>query len=326
MKRPFSRVLALCAVTLALASCATSVSMRLMKPPTLPMLEFQKVAMLPAGFTSDPQLGSALETALFRYSTSYRYRSREEEQVAQTLTNAVTTVLLDTKAYTVVSPDEVKRTISSGASVALAVDAYLCGEISFFNTNEQRDMIDVKGPDGTMRKEPVITRTVDLEYYLRVIRASDGAIVGQIKKHGTASDRQQGPDSWSRLRSSTDLARQIISSTTAYLNSDLAAHSVMERRVLAKDATKDPRMKEAEELVKGGSYKDALAAYQAVYAGNGNFAAGYNAALMIEILGDLPGAIDAMSVLASASGNPKAANELNRMRRSLADKQALGEL
>ncbi len=63
----------------------------------------------------------------------------------------------------------------------------------------------------------------------------------------------------------------------------------------------------------------ALDLFSRIYAETDNFAAGYNAAVLTKILGDLAAAIDLMDALYSSSGNPKAAKEKERMLRTLAD-------
>jgi hypothetical protein len=125
------------------------------------------------------------------------------------------------------------------------------------------------------------------------------------------------------------LAQRIINWELRYLNRDVAPWSIEEKRALMDETSKNKelkqRMKDAQALVKEGSYKSAFNAYVRIYEDTESLAAGYNAAIMTEILGDLPGAIERMWLLEEVTGNPKATAELARMRQTLAEGQALDE-
>jgi TolB-like protein len=84
-------------------------------------------------------------------------------------------------------------------------------------------------------------------------------------------------------------------------------------------------MKDALALVKSGSYRPALTRYQAIYSASGEFAAGYNAAIMAEVLGEMNNAIALMGSLYDDTGNPKARTELERMRSTLSDAMIVEE-
>lgn len=89
------------------------------------------------------------------------------------------------------------------------------------------------------------------------------------------------------------------------------------------------RFKEADALVKQNnspSYQSARTAYGSMYRDSGSFAAGYNEAVMAEVMGNLEEAVSLMSALYDATKNPKAANDLNRLKRDLREKEVLQEL
>jgi hypothetical protein len=92
-----------------------------------------------------------------------------------------------------------------------------------------------------------------------------------------------------------------------------------------KDKMKDPRMEQADELVKGKLYDAALEIFLDVWQDTGNVAAGFNAAILYEITGDLERAIAQMKELVRLTGEQKAMREYNRLLETQREQQRLQE-
>jgi hypothetical protein len=84
-------------------------------------------------------------------------------------------------------------------------------------------------------------------------------------------------------------------------------------------------MKTAKAMLKEKSFRSAYALYTDIYRDSLNFAAGFNAALCIEIAGDIEEAAALMRQLWEATGNPKAQTELARLQRLVADMVKINE-
>jgi hypothetical protein len=163
-------------------------------------------------------------------------------------------------------------------------------------------------------------RDVELEFTYRLVWARDGSIMDRLTLTGTETSKGEAVASLTPAR---DMARKIMDKALANMPRDIAPWTTTERRTLEKDQTKDPRMKKANALVKSGSYKTARDLYSSVYADSGNFAAGYNAAIATELLGNLEEAIGLMQRLNTATRNPKAQAESLRMEATLAESKTL---
>jgi hypothetical protein len=85
----------------------------------------------------------------------------------------------------------------------------------------------------------------------------------------------------------------------------------------SRDKVVKQRAKDAGALVKAGGYKSAQSAFMGIYQDTGSFAAGFNAALLIEVQGDLEGAAAFMQRLYNDTGNPKAVSETARLQRAM---------
>jgi curli biogenesis system outer membrane secretion channel CsgG len=200
------------------------------------------------------------------------------------------------------------------------VDAVFTGEVTEFSSHDSSEYHEATKYSKAYTS---YTREVTLSFSYRLIRARDSSIVGIINKSGEASSSSS--KSSGELQTPTVLAQGIVNSELALLNRDVAPWTAQEQRTLmdetSKDKTTKQRMKEANALVKEGSYKAAWNAYDLIYKDTGSFAAGYNRALLSEIQGDLSGAISYMQTLHMESGNPKAETELARMLRTQAEGQ-----
>jgi hypothetical protein len=82
------------------------------------------------------------------------------------------------------------------------------------------------------------------------------------------------------------------------------------------DDTKDEEMKKLDELTKKKFYADARDGYLTIWKNKQNVAAGYNAAIMMEITGDIDGAIALMTEVANTAKNEKALKEIDRLKKT----------
>jgi hypothetical protein len=245
-------------------------------------------------------------------------------QVAEALTGKAVEVIQSTRKFTIIDAAEVRQRQNANENLANFVDGLLSGELTnlaskdsstYHKATEKRDAY------------TTYTREVTLDFTYRLVRVRDGSLAGQITKTGSGSAYSDVAQK--ELASVFVIAQRIINTELRYLNRDVAPWSIEERRELMNETSKNKqlkqRMKDAQALVKEGSYKSAFNAYVKIYQDDESLAAGYNAAIMTEILGDLPGAIERMRLLEETTGNPKAATELARMRQTLAEGKAVDE-
>ncbi|GHV89135.1 hypothetical protein AGMMS50267_14950 [Spirochaetia bacterium] len=301
-----------------LGSCATSIPVTVTKPAIMNMRGIEKIAVVPFTIAYERSAGNYIDLIAAVFSKSASYNTVLEQQTAQALTGAVTDAILGTRAYTMIDSGMLSRLDQS--QYATVVDAYMIGEVTLLKITDSDYSEPVKNADGTTGFKMMRRRIADLEFTYRLIRAADGSIISQIKKTGTCKD--VSPDGRA-LRDEFDMVKEIISDELEYLNRDIAPWTIIEYRTLESEKPKSPNMKEAAALVKQRSYIQARDRFITIYEETGSFAAGYNAALVTEIAGDLQGGMERMAALSSATGNPKAAQELARMKRTQAEIDAL---
>ncbi|MDR2537176.1 MAG: penicillin-binding protein activator LpoB [Treponema sp.] len=287
---------------LGLGACATSIAVQVTKPPNMDTSGIERIAVMPFSTTG--------------YTTLDR-------QVAQELTSAVTEIVLRTGHFTLVDAADVARRQSMRESLVTYVDGIFTGEITSLRVNDSSKLQESKNKD----EKPTIiwTREVSLNFVYRISRTRDSSIIAQARKSDWATSSSY--DTRDYLEDPFVMAQRLIRYQLSNLARDIAPWTIQERRTLAQETSKDKalkqRMKDAERLVKERSYRSALNAFSAIYAETGSFAAGYNTAIMTEIVDSLPEAITLMQRLANATSNPKATSELARMQRTLAETETV---
>lgn len=170
---------------------------------------------------------------------------------------------------------------------------------------------------------PGTRKTFEFAYTLWVYRLADGAVLGSMDVVQTIVSEKEGSGSYLKVDSDEDMLNAAISASMADVARLFAPYSVRERRVFAKDPTKNARIAEAVKHAKKGEYRAALKLCDAVYAETELYAAGYNAALFAELSGDLAGAIGRMERLDASAGSADTARELQRLKGRLAESARL---
>jgi hypothetical protein len=322
MKIYVKRLLGICGSILlgaACFSCATSIPVRVTKLPRVDMRGIGKIAVLPFEFSYGHPAAASIDLYRLRLLSGYTYKTVLEQQVAQNITQTLRDAIFNTGAFTLIDAQALQK----AEDPAVLADAYLTGEVNEFSSRLETRIETGKNAKGEAVERKLIKRTVVLDFTYRVVRAGDGEIITQTHKQGRAESEGERTGTGPAVRSELELAKEIIADQLRYANRDFAPWTTTEYRTLEKDKAKDPRMKDADALVKQGNYTAAVGLYADIYQTTGNFAAGYNAALITEIASQMEQAIERMEQLFKDTGNPKAWSEASRMRQTQAEAEAL---
>jgi hypothetical protein len=268
-------------------SCATTVSIMVTKPPAWNTSAISRIAIIP-------------------------FTSRSDSQVAQFLTVTAAQNIQSTGKFTLIDYSEITRLERAGENIADHVDAIFSGQV---NRMESHDRVETsEGYGGKTYRS--YYRDVSLEFSYMLKRAGDGVIIGQTIREGSSTAYESES---SKLPAVYDIAKSIATAQLEYLKRDIAPWQNEEKRVFEEDKMKDPRMKTAKVMLKEKSFRSAYTLYTNIYKDSLNFAAGFNAALCTEIVGDIEDAAVLMRQLWEDTGNPKAQMELARMQSVIAD-------
>jgi len=249
-----------------------------------------------------------------------------EQKVGDYTTSQVILTLLNTGYFQLVSPQEVARAMQGGiSSSTTAVDigkavkaqAIVNGELYLLDTKDQEWIEERKITDASTGEEktvyvPMIKRTVWVGMTYQVVNTATGNVVASRSFQDEASTDRELANKRD-LPDVEDMYTRLVDQFMPQMAKQLAPYQVREHRTLMRDKTKDARMEQANELVKGKVYDSALEIFLNVWRGNANVAAGYNAAILYEVTGQLDAAIGQMKTVVDATADSKAMREYNRL-------------
>ena len=357
MKRNSLAIFPLFFVALLIVSCATtSVPVTRQKPSDFDLTGIKKIAILPVNFPKD--VGeSPVQDGIAKCASDYRWKIPAEHEISTYLITKLTNYLDKNSSYIIVDNSEIAKCIpidekaeaaknatfgkklenaakaifSSGeekpAQVLLdsttIVNAYVIFSITTMSSTHESVFGIGKNSAGKDESITTETKVLTFDYKMDIYRSSDSTLIGEKTESKVITTVETGPDAFFNVKTDKTLAIEAIDATFTDIVHAFLPYSVDETLVLEKDTNKNSDMKAADKLANKQKYAEALALYSKIYTATNSFAAGYNAALMTELSGDLPGAIAAMDALSQASGNPKAATELKRMQQTLSDQSRL---
>ena len=285
------------ALAVVLAGCATTVSFRVQRPPTLNTLGIQRMAVMPFSTTNNSSL---------------------QRQTAAWLTNESLLRIQGTNHFTLVNSSEIERMQAAGRNVENLADALFSGQVISVNVKDSTSQGSRKDKDGNTVTYTIYDREVQITYNYFLTRTRDGSLIGPVNKNFTANDSNEKR---MELKTAEVMIQELIQRSMAGLGRDIAPYTTTENRSLMKETSNDKvvkqRAKDADALVKAGNYKSAQNAFMGIYQDTGSFAAAYNAAILIEVQGDLEGAAALMQRVYSNTGNLKAATEIARLQRAM---------
>jgi hypothetical protein len=339
MRRIFFSIL-IVGLLMFVFGCSTSIPVTVTKPAEINMSGNRVVAVLDFRYpVKDKTITGKdlLEWAISKLTgLDLPKEMSVEQKVADHTTSQVIMTLLNTGYFQLVSPQEVAQAMQGGiSSSTTAVDigkavkaqAIVNGELYLLDDKDQQWVEERKITDANTGEEQtvyvkMIKRTVWVGMTYQVVNTATGNVVASRSFQNQASTDRELEDKRD-LPDVEDMYKRLVNLFMPQMAKQLAPYQVREHRTLMRDKTKDPRMEQADELVKGRVYDSALEIFLNVWQGNGNVAAGYNAAILYEVTGQLDTAIEQMKNVVDATADSKAMREYNRL---LTVKQEQGRL
>jgi len=287
-------------LVLIFSNCATTIDLKVQRPPTLNTAGIKRIAIMPFETVSHDRL----------------YR-----EMAQYVTSAAVSRINAMNYFTLVDASEIERLRNNNQSIENYVDALFIGKITRLESKDSTSLGQTKNKEGDIIYYTIFQRDVEIEFNYSVMRSRDGSLIGPVTRRGSSSSSSQNIG---EVRSATDLLRSIVDRQLGPLGRDIAPYTATESRELAKDTSKDKalqtEMKNALDQVKARNYLIAREAYLRIYDKYNSFAAAENASILHETLGDTLAAANLMQRVFEETGNPRAQEVLARLNRILQDK------
>jgi hypothetical protein len=290
-------------LVLIFTGCATTVELRVQRPPALNTAGIKRIAIMPFEAAS--------------HSGVYR-------EMAQYATTVTTNRIQALNYFTLVDSSEIERLRKNNQSIENYVDALFTGRITRIDSKDSTGQGQYKNKEGDIIYYTIYQRDAEIELNYSFTRSRDASLIGPVSKRGSNSSSSQNSG---ELRSTTDLLRSVVDRQLSLLGRDIAPYTAIENRALAKDKSKDKvlqaEMKDALAQVKAGSYRIALEAYLGIYERYKSLAAAENASILYEAFGDTRIAANFMQQVFDETGNPRAREVIARLNKILQDQAIL---
>jgi tetratricopeptide (TPR) repeat protein len=338
MKKHLNMIPALLLIVFLLTGCATTVAFDVLKPAEVNMADYKKLAI----YDFEPyDLDDAYFTNKFiieyllgeKQISTTGYRIYIDDEIAEYMTDQTIETLERTNYFDLVASEKMRDYLGYGRntvvsnrmlSETLGVDAVLIGEIQDMDYDERIDekekMVwiepteEVEGHYETVI-DAYFVQNVELRAYYNVIDVDTGNIIASKHLTGRDSNRTliKDPDTFSAPLLEP-MYRSIIRGFQDEIKRHLAPYYVREYRSMMKEKD-NPRFETAEQYIKSSQYKQALDLYTTMWYDSGSFAAGYNAAILYEVMGQYDSALALMKEVYDATRNPDAYEAYQRLQR-----------
>ncbi|WP_028974161.1 hypothetical protein [Spirochaeta cellobiosiphila] len=304
-------------LSLLVSGCATSIPVKMKRPSPMGLQKFNYVSVIPFEYDEE-NTKSIIEGKGFLEKILSALSGSQNNEDYSELTKLLTQELGNNVANSGFFSYIPFETLNE-ESKRDQIEVYISGKITSIEdrdieSKESETYTDDQGVEQT-RMVSYTTRSsvIQVNYY---IIDNDNVIISSKTSEATVESKEEHSID---LKSFEKLHKEAIEELVEIISDNLLPENYTAYRTLAKDKMKDERMEQAKEYVENGFYKDALVLYQLIYSDTGNFAAGYNGAILTEVLGDIDKAMEDMEALARSTMNKKAVNELKRMKNTKAE-------
>ena len=299
-------------------SCSTTVPVKVKRPAKLDMQGAQTLAVLPfQPRYVDVTLSQSNVRSLYSSSYSNDKDYRDKEEICSNITYALESTLASTEYYELQNSARVKVALERGTEIP--ADAYIYGYISDYTCS---DVLKNKKEVETEGAEPLYYRYVKARITYQIIKASTNRVIASdyytLEGDGSIVDKNRN-----RLETPYQILKSDINSMVITIGKQIQPYYETIHLSLLSDKTKNPEMKVADTLAEKGYIEQAQQKFEQIYREDGNFAAGYNSALLLEAMGELDEAKMQMEELVNITGNKQAIKALQNIEYELKQRERL---
>ncbi|MBN1649016.1 MAG: hypothetical protein JW874_13355 [Spirochaetales bacterium] len=327
-----------------ISGCRTAISVTVTKPAEVNMSGARNIAVFDftyprqyriTGMTSDDLFNRIIAAAIARD----RLRTDTlERRIADYMTNQLVSGLVGTEYFSVFTPNDVSAAMigadnpnlgMTDVGLLLGADAIIVGSVDSMDWSDEEYKKERKVYNSKTKKYHVVVerrikRTVEISVTYRVVNAETGSVIASESDTQTRNDDKELKDR-DRLADVDTLFKQAVDNMIPAITKKLAPYKVRETRFLKKDKMKDDRMEQADQFVKGAMYEKALNIFMQVWDDSQNIAAGYNAAIMKDVMGDLEGALEMMNIVLDKYADKEVMAQINRLKAAIEQRTQVEE-
>lgn len=295
-------------ILLAVTSCATSVPVTVTRPSEIDLNGAKSISVLPFQTSDSKNLeetGNNLIDVINVLAYIFDSSDPEETNSAEYLTDKLEQKLSSSSYLSLVASSTVKSALESKKKPP--VDVYLTGKFKNFDYHTDTTVTKETKNEKTYYTTHY-TKTVSTTVVYQIVNAKTNEVIGY--RSVDLSKTSNSYDDKTSLPHAYDLIKDELDRLTTRILREIQPYEETKYLSLLKDKTKNPELKTANELAKNGLIAESEAKYYSVYKSTGDFAAGYNAALLLQAEGKLADAKSLMTELVNTTGDKRAVSGL----------------
>lgn len=321
------------ALMLVLPGCGPMVRLHRMKPAEVDMSAMRRLAVLDFDYyrggvdsVGDFVVGILVRSVGLDYS-----KDHQVSEAAYYATDELLAALRDTKYFELVDSGKLRNVnLSNTANVekisrTLGVDAILAGDLDNIgcereNFTKEKKVYDPFKKQDVIVQVPWVRQNCSLTLSYRIIRSTGNTLV--VKKSFSEYRNEKVLErNLSNLHEPKHWYLEMIDKIIPKIARQLAPYEITETRFLKVDKTHDPTMKRASALAEAGNLAQARDLFLQRWRATANPAAGYNAALLYEVEGDLENAIKLLGEIINISSDHSIVREHRRVLKALKERR-----
>lgn len=300
-----------------LTSCATTIKFPVQRPAEVDSKGATTISVLPFSY------GNMIP--FYYYNFNY-----DSEFIATYIHGQLQDKLSQSDFFTQVASTTTLNALKSGLKPPC--DIYITGSVYNFSNNLYTVIVkndpekeSEKNKNKKKEEKVFFGRRVTLSVNYQVVYAATGEVLYSTTQHideetSKYEHKREVPGFFSLIQYELD-------SKIRSFAKKLVPYTTTKRISLLKDKSKDPlieeQMKVASQIAKDGNYTQAHAIFMEIYQRDRIFEAGYNAALLYEVMGQLDEAALLMSQIYFNTNNPKAQKALKDIQQEIRYREQL---
>lgn len=304
---------------LTFTSCSTTIHATIERPAQLDLNGADTIAVLPIQVSESGLFqNSGIIGDIYGFFSTIRNINNDSLEIADYITRNLERNLSYSEYIDLVYSDSVKGALENG--LPAPCDVYLSGTITRYNNEIKKESRKVK-VDGKDKIVDYYTREVSFDLSYQVIDAATNRIISVNTV--SLNEESYNEEKLKDVPDAMDTVRYELDSIVDDIMRQLQPYTVVKSISLLKDKSKDPDMKTADALAKKGLIEASRDMYLELYRTRYYFEAGYNAAVILEALGDFDGAYEEMQALAKKTGDRRAISAMNDIKREIDSRDTL---
>lgn len=320
MRRKFY-ILFVVIFSIIISSCATRVSFKVTRPAEIDLNGAKTIAVLPIKPYEYININSntlAVDFFLGAFFGRFDKISYDEKLIIDYLQTSIERGLIDSPYIELISASAVEQAAKKG--YINPADVYLTGEITYFKVNDykRKEKVQVKKDkdDEKQKKEykyvEYYYREVEMSFKYQLIDSATNKILCYNKINLNESSGRR--ESSRELNNAYSMLEWDLKNTVSKIMKQIQPYVEVKSVKLLEPKGKNPEMKTAAQLAKESKLNDSYKAFVRIYDRTNLFEAGYNAALLQMVMGNLTMAENMMSSLYEETLDSRAYKALSDIR------------